>query len=153
MHIVLFEPEIPENTGNIVRLCAVTGISLHLIEPLGFSIDEKRLKRAGLDYWLHVSVHVWKDFACYMDEVGKHTRLVMTSARGATPMHRFSFHPDDALVFGPETRGLSEDILVQGQARVRIPMVPNQRCLNLSTSAGIVLYAALGQCGVLDAWS
>ncbi len=153
MHIVLFEPEIPENTGNIVRLCAVTGISLHLIEPLGFSIDEKRLKRAGLDYWLHVSVHVWKNFSCYMEAIGTHSRLVMTSARGATPMQNFSFHPHDALVFGPETRGLPEEILQQGHARVRIPMVPNQRCLNLSTSAGIVLYAALAQCGILDTWS
>ncbi len=152
MHLVLFEPEIPENTGNIVRLCAVTGVSLHLIEPLGFSIEAKRLKRAGLDYWLHVSVHVWKSFACYMEQVGKRKRLVMTSAHAKAPMHRFSFSPYDSIVFGPETRGLPESILAQGQERVRIPMLPDKRCLNLSTSAGIVLYAALDQCGILNRW-
>ncbi len=152
MHIVLFEPEIPQNTGNIVRLCAVTDVALHLIKPLGFSTDDKYLKRAGLDYWEHAKVRVWEDFASYVQEDGQGKRLVMTSSKGGEPLHQFSFSSEDSFVFGPETRGLSQAMLAQKHIGLRIPMRPHMRSLNLATAAGIVLYAALGQCGFLDAW-
>ncbi len=151
MHIVLFEPEIPPNTGNIARLCAATNISLHLIEPLGFSIDDKQLKRAGLDYWPHARVQTWPDFNQYAASVANKKRLVMTSSKGGEPVHKFTFSPIDSIVFGPETRGLPQDILQMGH-KVRIPINSNVRSLNLATAAGIVLYAALGQCGLLEDW-
>ena len=153
MHIVLFEPEIPPNTGNIVRLCAATATRLHLIEPLGFSIDDKQLKRAGLDYWPHAQVSVWPDFASYVREAGQGRRLVMTSSKGGAPLHRFAFTPEDSFVFGPETRGLPQEILDRSPHRVRIPIRNAVRSLNLSTSAGIVLYTALAQCGMLEEWT
>lgn len=152
MHIVLFEPEIPPNTGNIARLCAATATELHLIEPLGFSISDKQLKRAGLDYWPHAQVRTWPNFHAYVAEAGQGRRLVMTSSKGGQPVHRFVFSPEDSLVFGPETRGLPADILELSQQRVRIPLRSVVRSLNLSTSAGIVLYTALGQCGLLEEW-
>ncbi len=151
MHIVLFEPEIPPNTGNIARLCAATNISLHLIEPLGFSIDDKYLKRAGLDYWPYAKVQTWPSFAKYAEAVATTKRIVLTSSKGGEPVHKFKFSPNDSIVLGPETRGLPQDILALGP-RVRIPINDNVRSLNLATAAGIVLYAALGQCGLLDAW-
>lgn len=150
MHIVLFEPEIPPNTGNIARLCAATGTELHLIEPLGFSVDDKHLKRAGLDYWPHAQVSIWPAFSAYFVGPGQGRRLVMTSSKGGDAVHRFHFSPEDSLIFGPETRGLPQDILQQSPYRVRIPIRSVVRSLNLSTSAGIVLYAALGQCGLLE---
>ncbi len=153
MHIVLFEPEIPPNTGNIARLCAATGTPLHLVEPLGFSIDDKHLKRAGLDYWPHVDVHVWPDFAAYTAEAGRGRRLIMTSSKGGEPVHRFSYQPEDSLLFGPETRGLPAHILSLSPYRVRIPIRGVVRSLNLSTAAGIVLYAALADCGALESWT
>lgn len=152
MHIVLFEPEIPPNTGNIARLCAGTQIELHLIEPLGFSLDDKYLKRAGLDYWPYVKLSVWKDFASYLNMVGKHHRLVMTSARSGKSLHTFLFSKNDALIFGPETRGLPQEILSLSPYRVKIPIFNTIRSLNLSTSAGIILYQALATSGILDEW-
>ncbi len=150
MHIVLFEPEIPPNTGNIARLCAATNTSLHLIEPLAFSIDDKHLRRAGLDYWPHAKVQTWANFEQYMTNAGRDKRLVMTSSKGGEHVHKFSFSREDSLILGPETRGLPQDILAFGHAKVRIPINGNVRSLNLATAAGIVLYAALGQCGLLD---
>lgn len=152
MHIVLFEPEIPPNTGNIARLCAATGTSLHLVEPLGFSIDDKHLKRAGLDYWPHVDVHVWSDFTAYATQGGRGRRWVMTSSKGGEPVHRFVYTPEDSLIFGPETRGLPTHILSLSAHKVRIPIRGVVRSLNLSTAAGIVLYAALAGCGALESW-
>ena len=151
MHITLFEPEIPPNTGNIARLCAATGTELHLIEPLGFSLTDKYLKRAGLDYWPHVSVKVWPDFATYRENDGAGKRLVMTSSRGGALFHTFTYGADDALVFGPETRGLPEHILALSEHKVRIPIRDTVRSLNLSTAAGIVLYQALATSGLLNA--
>ena len=151
MHIVLFEPEIPPNTGNVARLCAATGTELHLIEPLGFSIEDRYLKRAGLDYWPHVSVTVWPGFASYRENAGAEKRLVMTSSRSGAFLHRFAFSPDDALVFGPETRGLPDHILAFSEHRVHIPIRNTVRSLNLSTAAGIILYQALAVSGLLDA--
>ena len=151
MHIVLFEPEIPPNTGNVARLCAATGTELHLIEPLGFSVEDRYLKRAGLDYWPHVSVKIWPDFAAYRARDGAGKRLVMTSSRGGVFLHQFAFDANDALVFGPETRGLPEHILALSEHRVHIPIRNVVRSLNLSTAAGIILYQALASSGLLDA--
>ena len=150
MQIVLFEPEIPPNTGNVARLCAAAGAELHLIEPLGFSIEDKHLKRAGLDYWPHVAVTLWPSFAAYRDGAGKNKRLVMTSSRGGEAVHRFVFTADDALVFGPETRGLPGGILALSPHAVHIPLRGVVRSLNLSTAAGIILYQALASSGLLD---
>ena len=159
MHIVLFEPEIPPNTGNIARLCAGTDTPLHLVEPLGFSLEDRYLRRAGLDYWPHVRIRVWRRLEDYLAESGPEggagRRLVMTSARTAeasVPVHRFPFAAEDALVFGPETRGLPPEVLQLSSHRVRIPINDNIRSLNLSTSAGIVLMAALARPGGLEAW-
>ena len=151
MQIVLFEPEIPPNTGNVARLCAATGIELHLIGPLGFSMEDKFLKRAGLDYWPHVAVALWPSFAAYLDGAGKDNRLVMSSSRYGEPVHRFAFTSGDALVFGPETRGLPGDILALSPHTVHIPLRGVVRSLNLSTAAGIILYQALASSGLLDA--
>jgi len=150
MQIVLFEPEIPPNTGNVARLCAATKTELHLIEPLGFRIDDKHLKRAGLDYWPHVQVSVWPDFATFRTGPGARGRMVLTSARQGISVGKFPFLPDDILVFGPETRGLPEDILTISDFHVRIPIWGAVRSLNLSTAVGIVLYQAFIISGVLE---
>ncbi|QJB57989.1 tRNA (cytidine(34)-2'-O)-methyltransferase [Pseudodesulfovibrio sp. zrk46] len=144
MRIVLFEPEIPPNTGNIARLCAATKTPLHLIEPLGFKIDNKHLKRAGLDYWPHVDVTVHPDFDHFVNTVNP-PRMVMASTKAATPHHRFEFHPDDAIVMGPETRGLPAEMMEQYPVGVRIPIWGEVRSLNLSTATGILLFEALRQ--------
>jgi len=148
MRIVLFEPEIPPNTGNIARLCAATKIPLHLIEPLGFKVDDKHLRRAGLDYWPHVDVTIHPDFEDFLTKVAP-PRLVMASAKAATSHHRFTFHPDDAIVLGPETRGLPADLLERFPESVRIPIWGEVRSLNLSTATGILLYEALRQTGLI----
>ena len=146
VHVVLFEPEIPPNTGNIIRLCSVMNTSLHLIEPLGFSVDDARLRRAGLDYRHEVDLHVWPDMQSYLDGPGKERRPVAATAKkDALPLPRFTFAPGDSLLFGPETRGLPQHILQSCPCRVRIPMRSTARSLNLSTAAGIVLYAALAR--------
>jgi len=148
MRIVLYEPEIPPNTGNIARLCAATGTPLHLIEPLGFKIDDKHLKRAGLDYWPNVNLCVHPHWAAF-EAACPLTRVVLTSARGGVPHHQFRFQPGDAIVLGPETRGLPESMFALHPLRVRIPVLPAVRSLNLSTAAGILLYEALRQTGGL----
>ncbi|BDQ32918.1 tRNA (cytidine(34)-2'-O)-methyltransferase [Pseudodesulfovibrio portus] len=147
MRIVLFEPEIPPNTGNIARLCAATKTPLHLIEPLGFSVDDKHLKRAGLDYWPHVDVTVHPDFDDFLRRV-QPARLVMATTKADTPHHRFEFHPDDALVMGPETRGLTAEFMA-GHPQVRIPIWGEVRSLNLSTATGILLFEALRRTGLI----
>ena len=174
MHVVLFEPEIPPNTGNIARLCAGTNTPLHLIEPLGFSLEDRYLRRAGLDYWPHVRLRVWHKLEDYLAEAGPDSgagrRLIMTSARTVdgrsikhTDISMFindlpngkdmtAFDAEDALVFGPETRGLPPEVLKLSPHRVRIPINDNIRSLNLSTSAGIVLITALARTGGLEAW-
>ena len=127
MQLVLFEPEIPPNTGNIARLCAATGITLNLIEPLGFKLENRYLKRAGLDYWPNVRLQVWPDWAAFEAQGRQGARLVLTSAKkGQTSIaaHHFAFEPDDCLVFGPETRGLPPSILELSPHRIRIPMLP-----------------------------
>lgn len=150
MHLVLFEPEIPPNTGNVARLCAAMGMALHLIEPLGFSLEDRYLKRAGLDYWPHVRVSVWPDFAAYMSGPGKDMRLVASSSRGGEPVHGFTFSRRDAILLGPETRGLPPAVLEHAEHTVRIPIRGVVRSLNLSTAAGILLTFAMAGTGMLD---
>ncbi len=151
MHIVLFEPEIPPNTGNIARMCAGTGLALHLIEPLAFSLDDKYLKRAGLDYWAHVELKTWKSLDAYL-EAYPEKRIVCTSARQGMPLQHFQFTKDDALLFGPETRGLPADVLSRFSNRIRIPTKNSIRSLNLSTSAGIIAFFAMNSVGMLEDW-
>ncbi len=152
LHIVLYHPEIPPNTGNIARLCAGTGTRLHLIEPLGFSIDDRHLRRAGLDYWPHVDVTAWPSLEAYLAADGAGRRLVSTSARRGEPVQRFSFTAEDSLLFGPESCGLPLEVQNRADAHVRIPVKDCIRSLNLSTSAGIILYAALAFLGIPEEW-
>ena len=146
--IILYEPEIPPNTGNIIRLCANTGTSLHLIEPLGFELDEPRLKRAGLDYREFAEIAVHQNLeACLHALDGP--RVFAFSTRGAIAYSEAQFKAGDALLFGPETRGLPQsllDSLPSGQT-LRLPMRPENRSLNLSNAAAIVIYEAWRQTG------
>ncbi len=144
MRIVLFEPEIPPNTGNIARLCAATKTPLHLIEPLGFKIDDKHLRRAGLDYWPHVDVTVHPNFDQFIQTIHP-PRLVMASTKATTAHHRFQFLPDDTIVMGPETRGLPLEMMERYPDGVKIPIWGEVRSLNLSTATGILLFEALRQ--------
>ena len=147
-NIVLVEPEIPPNTGNIARLCAATGSTLHLVGRLGFVIDDKHLKRAGLDYWEHVSVHLW-DTLEELQSSASRGRFYYLSTKVARSYLAASFQPGDFLVFGRETKGLPEALLNSNpDTCITIPMPAGVvRSLNLSTSAGIVLYEALRQSG------
>lgn len=144
-HLVLVSPQIPPNTGNIARLCAVTGCRLILVEPLGFSIDDRQLKRAGLDYWDKVFLKLYPDYGAYLAEWPSARRLLF-SARAATSLYAARFEEGDHLVFGSETQGLSPDIVEGGSGMaVTIPMLPERRSLNLSTAVGIATYEALRQ--------
>jgi len=148
MNVVLVEPEIPPNTGSIARLCAATNTTLHLIAPLGFKIDDKHLRRAGLDYWQYVDIRLhesWEDFL--RKEEGK--RLLFFSKRAPRSYTRARFQEEDFLVFGPETRGLPEELLDAHQEHAyHIPMMgQGVRSLNLSNAVSIVLYEALRQLG------
>jgi tRNA (cytidine/uridine-2'-O-)-methyltransferase len=145
-HIVLIEPEIPPNTGNIARLCAATGTTLHLVGKLGFSIDDKHLKRAGLDYWNAVDVRQWADLE-ELQASFPEGRFWYTSKKANKSHIQADFQLGDFLVFGKETLGLSEELLQRNaEQSIRIPIhSPVVRSLNLSTAAGIVLYEALRQ--------
>jgi tRNA (cytidine/uridine-2'-O-)-methyltransferase len=148
MHVVLFEPEIPPNTGSVARLCAATLTPLHLIEPLGFKIDDKHLKRAGLDYWEFVDLHVHKSWNHFIETAApKH--LWFFSKRATKSYTASRYDHDDFLIFGPETRGLPQEILKANSDRaLRIPMMgTGVRSLNLSNAVSIVLYEALRQLG------
>lgn len=150
MHIVLFEPEIPQNTGNIARTCAATGAKLHLIEPLGFSIDEKHLKRAGLDYWPLVELEIHPDFGALLMHY-PNARFYFASTKAAKCYTDVVYQKDDFIVFGPETRGLPESLLSAAYEKcIRIPMRGGIRSLNLSNSVAVVLYEALRQQGFHD---
>lgn len=146
--IALFEPEIPPNTGNIIRLCANTGAALHLIEPLGFNLEDKQLKRAGLDYheYANLTLHKnWADFRLAM--AGK--RLFAITTKGSQNYANVKFETGDVFVFGPETRGLPEQVRAEflPENRLRLPMLPDSRSLNLSNSAAVLLYEAWRQAG------
>jgi tRNA (cytidine/uridine-2'-O-)-methyltransferase len=146
LHIALYQPEIPPNTGNIIRLCANTGCSLHLIEPLGFTLDDKKLRRAGLDYREFADLRHYPDFDAWL-ATGEARRWFAVSTRGATRYDGIAYRPDDAFVFGPETRGLPAEMLaaVPTERRVRVPMRPGQRSLNLSNSVAVLVYEAWRQ--------
>lgn len=148
LHVALVEPEIPPNTGNVARLCAATGCALHLVEPLGFRIDDRELKRAGLDYWHNVHVVVHPSLAQFLDATA-HLRRWFLSAHAQRPYTDAGFRAGDMLVFGKETKGLPKDVLAAHQeTALRIPVRPGSvRSLNLSTAAGIVTYAALAKTG------
>jgi tRNA (cytidine/uridine-2'-O-)-methyltransferase len=148
MHVVLYQPEIPPNTGSVARLCAATLTALHLIEPLGFKIDDKHLKRAGLDYWGFVDLRVHNSWEQFLhDNLGK--RLWYFSKKAQRSYTDAKFAEDDYLVFGPETRGLPEEWLaLNAEHSLRIPMLgPGVRSLNLSNAVSIALYEGLRQLG------
>ncbi|MDR1701995.1 MAG: tRNA (uridine(34)/cytosine(34)/5-carboxymethylaminomethyluridine(34)-2'-O)-methyltransferase TrmL [Sporomusaceae bacterium] len=145
MHIVLVEPEIPGNTGNIARLCAATGSKLHLVKPLGFSLADKYLKRAGLDYWHLLEVEEHENFNAVLQKYAGHTFYYNTTKAGKNHTS-VQFAADDFLVFGKETAGLPESILSLNPANcIRIPMIKDARSLNLSNAAAVVLFEALRQ--------
>lgn len=145
MNIVLVEPEIPQNTGNIARTCAVTDSKLHLVQPLGFSTEDKYLKRAGLDYWHMLDIYYYKNFRSFLKEKKK-KRMFFASTKSPIRYDQPDYQPDDYLVFGKETQGLEESFLKKElDNTVRIPMVKGARSLNLSNSVAIILYEALRQ--------
>jgi tRNA (cytidine/uridine-2'-O-)-methyltransferase len=147
-HIVLYQPEIPPNTGNIIRLCANTGSRLHLIHPLGFELDDKRLRRAGLDYHEFAEVAQHSDLQAFLADA-RPTRLLAVSTRGSTRYDQVAYAGGDALMFGPETRGLPQAVIdaLPETHRIRLPMRAGQRSLNLSNSVAILVYEAWRQCG------
>ena len=145
LHIVLVEPEIPQNTGNIARTCAATGCELHLIRPLGFSLDDRYLKRAGLDYWSLMTLHVHDSMESFLQAYPDH-RMHFATTKAPRSYDQVQYADGDFLVFGRETRGLPEDLLARCYDQcIRIPMRPEARSLNLSNSAAIIAYEALRQ--------
>ena len=149
MNLVLLEPEIPPNTGNVARLCAATRTTLHLIEPFGFQLDDKQLKRAGMDYWEHVQWRRWKSWTMFQATLPADARMWFVESNGPRHYANVSYSSDDYLVFGRETAGLPKSLLEQNRERwLRIPMFnAAARSLNLSNCAALVLYEALRQQG------
>ncbi len=146
LHVVLVEPEIPPNTGNIGRLCLATDTHLHLVKPLGFSLSDKELKRAGLDYWKDVRVTVWESYAELQAAQPLGARYLYLTTKTQRPYWDEQFRDGDFLVFGRETKGLPEPLLESNRDHcLTIPMTPQTRSLNLATSVGIVLYEAVRQ--------
>ncbi len=152
MNIVLLEPEIPPNTGNIARLCAATKSILHLIEPFGFKLDDAHLKRAGMDYWQQVEWQRWKSWTAFTEKLPADTRLWFIESHGAKIYSEAKFESHDYLVFGRETAGLPKRLLEANRERwLRIPMFnPQSRSLNLSNCVALVLFEALRQQGFPD---
>jgi tRNA (cytidine/uridine-2'-O-)-methyltransferase len=150
MNVVLVNPEIPPNTGNIGRLCCATGARLHLIKPLGFELSDKYLKRAGLDYWKKVELTIWEDLGRYLESVTP-DKIVLTSAKRGRLYTEIQYGTNDHILFGPETTGLSEDVFGLFPERIaRIPIrIDKVRSLNLSVSVGIMVYEALRSTGTL----
>ncbi|HYV27241.1 MAG TPA: tRNA (cytidine(34)-2'-O)-methyltransferase [Candidatus Eisenbacteria bacterium] len=149
MHIVLLEPEIPPNTGNVARLCSATKTTLHLIEPFGFKLDDKQLKRAGMDYWQHVEWHRWQNWKAFFAQLPSNPRVWFVESNAPRHYAEISYHADDYLVFGRETAGLPAQLLEENHERwIRIPMFnPKSRSLNLSNCVALVLFEALRQQG------
>ncbi len=147
-HVVLYQPEIPPNTGNIIRLCANTGARLHLIRPLGFELDDSRLRRAGLDYHEYAALQLHEGLEAFLMAANP-ARLLACSTRGGRNYAAVNYQEGDALLFGPETRGLPEALLndLPAQQVLRIPMLPGNRSLNLSNAVAVVLYEAWRQLG------
>ena len=150
MNVVLVEPEIPSNTGNVARLCAATKTTLHLVEPFGFKLNDTHLKRAGMDYWRHVEWHRWKNWSTFaLAHRADATRFWFIESNGPKPYSEAKFSPDDYLIFGRETAGLPKQLPGQNRDRwLRIPMFNAQsRSLNLSNCVALVLFEALRQQG------
>ena len=146
-HIALFEPEIPPNTGNIIRLCANTGNQLHLIHPLGFSVNDKTCRRAGLDYREYTQLKEHNDFESFLQHINPERLFLCTTK--ATQSHATpNYQPNDTFLLGPETRGLPDTVLTSfaNQQKIRIPMLANSRSLNLSNAAAVIVYEAWRQC-------
>ncbi len=151
MQVVLFQPEIPPNTGTIARLCAATQTPLHLIQPLGFSLEDKYLKRAGLDYWPHVDVHVWANWEAFVQSLPESRNILLTSARRGASLFSLSMQGDEILVFGPETAGLPDWLWTRYPNHIRIPIWGRVRSLNLANAAAVCLYEGYRQSGLLAA--
>ena len=147
-HVILFQPEIPPNTGNIIRLCANSGCHLHLIEPIGFELDDKRLRRAGLDYHEYAPLKRHADLASCLEHLG-HPRLFALTTKGSKPFQDAQFAEGDAFIFGPESRGLPPQVLdaLDGEHRLRLPMREGCRSLNLSNTVAVAVYEAWRQLG------
>ncbi len=151
-NVILYQPEIPPNTGNVIRLCANTGSQLHLIRPLGFEMDDKQLRRAGLDYHEYATVRVHDSLrACANALPG--SRLFALTTKATQLYHEIRFQPGDALLFGPESRGLPQDVLGEfaPENRLRLPMLPHNRSLNLSNAVAVTVFEAWRQCGFAGA--
>ena len=146
--IVLFEPEIPPNTGNIIRLAANTGSQLHLIKPFGFDLENKKMRRAGLDYHEYAGIFTYESWESFRKTCGEH-RVFGISTNGSQSYHSIEYKEDDFVVFGPETRGLPDSIRVElGRENVlRIPMLPGSRSMNLANAAAVIVYEAWRQLG------
>jgi tRNA (cytidine/uridine-2'-O-)-methyltransferase len=149
VNIVLVEPEIPPNTGNVARLCAAARSTLHLVEPLGFKLDDSQLKRAGLDYWQHTDWHRWPDWTAFQQHLPAGARLWLIESKGPRHYGEVRYEPGDYLIFGRETAGLPAQLIAQyPESWLRIPMFDNHvRSLNLSNCVALVLYEALRQQG------
>jgi tRNA (cytidine/uridine-2'-O-)-methyltransferase len=153
-NVILYEPEIPPNTGNIIRLCANTGARLHLIRPLGFALDDKHLRRAGLDYHEYATMQVHDNLAACLANLPQ-ARLFAFTTKASHPYHEVKFQPGDAFLFGPESRGLPLEVLdsIAPERRLRLPMLPDNRSLNLSNTVAVVVFEAWRQCGFSGAGS
>ncbi len=150
LDIALYQPEIPPNTGNVIRLCANAGARLHLIHPLGFALDDRRLRRAGLDYHEYANVREHEDGDAFLAAFSE-ARILACSTRGDQPYHEVRYRSGDVLLFGPETRGLPQPLLerLPPAQRLRIPMRPHSRCLNLSNAVAVVVFEAWRQLGFI----
>jgi tRNA (cytidine/uridine-2'-O-)-methyltransferase len=149
-HVVLVEPEIPPNTGNVIRLCANTGAQLHLVEPLGFPLDDAKMRRAGLDYHDYATMKVHPDWEAFLaSERPDPSRMFALTTHGSTPFASMAFRPGDVFVFGSETRGLAPELRESfpPSQRIRLPMRPDNRSLNLSNTVAVVVYEAWRQNG------
>ena len=146
-HVILYQPEIPPNTGNIIRLCANTGCQLHLIKPLGFTLEDKQLIRAGLDYHEFATLRVYEHLADCLSAFDP-ARVFALTTKGSQPFHQVHYQAGDAFLFGPESRGLPDEVLSQFKAeqRVRLPMLPDNRSLNLSNTVAVAVFEAWRQC-------
>ena len=147
-HVILFQPEIPPNTGNIIRLCANSGCDLHLIEPIGFELDDKRLRRAGLDYHEYATLKRHQSLAECLESLNQ-PRLFAFTTKGSHPFHEVEYQPGDAFLFGPESRGLPAEVVdsLAPEQRLRLPMRPGCRSLNLSNTVAVTVYEAWRQQG------
>jgi len=150
INVVLYEPEIAPNTGNIIRLCANTGAQLHLIEPLGFNLDDKKLRRAGLDYHEFATLKTWPDYSSFLNAAkadNPNANFYALTTKASTRYDHAKLSSSDYLIFGPETRGLPDDVLAQFKTenKLRLPMRPDSRSLNLSNAVAVVVYEAWRQ--------